>query len=129
MDEIDKVRLKSAALLKARDYLLNQAPSDPVVIAQVTENIVDLAGRHLVEVDPTKIPKVSSDEERKLKEIIENLQESIEKEVPAIDILEHTKHIFDLAPWPPKGVKLNLPDLNSWPTHSGDIARWPPKKT
>jgi len=126
MDELDKIRLKSAALLRARNYLLNQSPSDPVAIAQVTENIVDLAGRQLVGIHVTKIPKVSADEQRKLKNIIGNLEQSIEKEAPAVDIIAHSKGIFDLVPWPPKGVKIDVPaGLAPWPPKG--LKDWPPE--
>jgi hypothetical protein len=118
MDEIQKIRLKNSALLKARRYLLNQTPSDPVIIAEITENIVDLTGRHLAGVHAAKIPQVSANEQRQLEQVIGHLHSSIENKAPAIDILKHAKGIFGLEPWPPKGFKIEVP---------GDIAPWPPK--
>jgi hypothetical protein len=118
MDEIQKIHLKNIALLKARRYLLNQTPSDPVVIAEITENIVDLTGRHLAGVHVTEIPQVSADEQRELERVIGDLHKCIEKEAPAVDILKHAKGVFDLVPWPPGGFKIEVP---------GDIAPWPPK--
>jgi len=45
MDEIDKIQTQIAELIKARDYLLNQIPSDMVAVTSVTEKIIDLARR------------------------------------------------------------------------------------
>jgi hypothetical protein len=118
MDEIQKIQVKNVALLKARNYLLNQTPSDPVVIAAVTESIVDLTGRHLAGVHVAEIPQVSVDEQRQLELVIGDLDKSIEEKAPAVEILKNSKGVFDLVPWPPEGFKIDA---------AGDIAPWPPK--
>lgn len=130
MDEIQKIQMKNVALLKARNYLLNQTPSDPVVIAAVTESIVDLTGRQLAGVHAPEIPQVSVDEQRQLETVIGDLDKSIEKKAPAFEILKHSKGVFDLVPWPPDGFKIEAPgDIAPWPPKSMDIKdlkEWPP---
>jgi hypothetical protein len=126
MDEIAKIYLKSGALIKARDYLLNQAPSDVVSIAAITENIVDLTGCRLAAAGIKQIPQLSEDEQLKLRHAIVALDTSIEAKASSSEILIHAKGVFDFVPWPPKGVKLTLPDLENWPGQFDDIARWPP---
>jgi hypothetical protein len=45
MDEIDQIQAQIGALLKARNCLLNQTPSDMVSVTDVTEKIVALNHR------------------------------------------------------------------------------------
>ena len=45
MNEIDKIHTQTVELIKARDHLLNQNPSDMVAVASVTEKIIDLNRR------------------------------------------------------------------------------------
>jgi hypothetical protein len=125
MDEIVKIYLKSGALIKARDYLLNQTPSDPDAIAAITENIVDLTGSRLVAAGIQQIPQLSKDEQLELRRAIVALDISIEEKASSSQILEHAKGVFDFVPWPPKGAKLTFPDLDDWAGHF-DISRWPP---
>jgi hypothetical protein len=118
MDQIQKIHLKNVALLRARRYLLNQVPSDQVVIAEITENIVDLTGRHLAGVHVAEIPQVPADEQRQLEQVIGDLHKNIEKKAPAIEILRYAKGVFELVPWPPEGFKIEVP--------GDEIAPWPP---
>jgi hypothetical protein len=128
MNEIGKIYLKSGALVKARNYLLNQTPSDMFAISVITEGIVDLAERGLAATTITEeIPVLSGKEHSELKQAIDALDSSIEAAAPSIEILKHAKGVFDLVPWPPKGAKPPFPDLNILAGPLADIVRWPPK--
>ncbi len=117
MDEIDKIQLKNAALLAARQYLLKQAPSDLVAITEITESIVDLAGRNVFATSLDKIPQVSAFDQRRLEESVSALRYSILNDASVSEILEHAKGVFDIVPWPPEGFKIEeVPfDLRPWP--------------
>ena len=128
MNEIGKIYLKSGALMKARNYLLDQSPSDMVAISAITEGIVDLAERGLAAAAVTdEIPVLSSKEHLELQHAVEALDHSIKTAAPSFEILKHAKGVFDLVPWPPKGAKPALPDLREMMGPLSDIARWPPK--
>jgi hypothetical protein len=126
MNEIGKIYLKSGALIKARNYLLNQSPSDMVAISEITEGIVDLTETGLAaSATGEEFPELPSHEHLELKQAIDALDKSIKTAAPSIEILKHAKGVFDLVPWPPKGAKLTLPDLQD--LIAPDIVRWPPK--
>jgi hypothetical protein len=128
MNEIGKIYLKSGALITARNYLLNQSPSDMVAISEITEGIVDLTETGLAAgATGGEFPELPSHEHLELKQAIDALDKSIKMAAPSIEILKHAKGVFDLVPWPPKGAKLTLPDLQDLTGPLGDIVRWPPK--
>jgi len=97
MDEIEKMQMKNGALIKARDYLLNQRPSNMVALADVTEMIVDLTKRNLAATNASKIPQVAAKEERSLRELIESLDKSLQKEASAGHILRGAKNVYASA--------------------------------
>jgi hypothetical protein len=45
MNQIEAIQAEIGALLRARNYLLNQTPSDMVALADVTEKIISLTRR------------------------------------------------------------------------------------
>ena len=131
MDEIEKIRAKNSALIKARTYLLNQTPSDMVAIADITESIIDLTGRHLAAADAPKIPKVTTTEQRLLREAIQALDKNVKKKAPASQILSHAKAIYALRPWPPRSKALSRGGVSAtrpWPNRGRAPATkpWPP---
>lgn len=100
MDEIEKIHVKNRALIKARDYLLHQTPSDLVAITHINESIIDLVRRHLEAANAPKIPEVSKGEQQLLQEAIQGLDKNVEKKAPARQILSDAKEIYILKPWP-----------------------------
>jgi hypothetical protein len=101
MDEIEKIHVKNRALIKARDYLLHQTPSDLVAITYLNESIIDLVRSHLEAANtPKMIPEVSKGEQRLLREAIQGLDKNLENKAPASQILSDAKEIYILEPWP-----------------------------
>ena len=109
MDEIDKIHEKNSALIRARKYMLNQTPSDMVAIAQITENIVNLTEHHLAATGAAKIPEVTTEEQRLLRQAIQALDDKLEQKASVDQILSEAKKLHNLQPWPPG-------DLKPWPT-------------
>ena len=115
MDEIRKIHIKNGALIRARNYLLHQTPSDMVAITQITENIVDLNSRHLQSIDAPNIPQVTKKEQQELRRVIEALEENIKKNASAGHILSDAKVIYDLKPWPTRSSRGGISDIVPWP--------------
>jgi len=105
MDEIEKIHVKSGALIRARKYMLNQTPSDMIAVAHVTESIIDLTECHLAATGASKIPEVTTEEQRLLRQTIQALDDSLKQKASADQILSDAKAIYNLKPWPPGGIK------------------------
>jgi hypothetical protein len=118
MDEIEKIHLKSAALVEARNYLLSQTPPDPTVVAAINADIVELIGRHLAAAYVPETPQLTVDKQRQLEQAAATLKESIDRKSPAPDILKHAKALFDLSPWPPQGFEVPLPGSKPKPAQT-----------
>lgn len=88
MTEIKKIHLQIMALLKARNYLLHQSPSDMIAIQEVTEKIIALNERQSVLSDTTTAIPVPTDEQiAKLQSAIHELDTQIAASKTASDIL------------------------------------------
>ena len=123
MNEIEKIQLKSAALVKARDYLLGQTPSDPAAVAAIEANITELSERQRTAAHVPEIPQLSADEQQQLTQAAASVNESVEKKAPAVEILQHAKTLFDLSPWPPQGSEIPLPGSKPKPQQTNSQAQ------
>jgi hypothetical protein len=115
MDEIVKIHMKNRALIRARNYLLEQSPSDMVVVSHITENIVDLTRRHLEVIGAPQIPRVTRGEQQLLRQAIAALDRNVEKKASAHQILIEAKAVYDLKPWPPVSSGRRVFGLKPWP--------------
>jgi hypothetical protein len=102
MDEIDKIFIKNCALLKVRDYLLEQAPSDADTIAGLNEYIVDLTACHIYGRNLETVPTLPTAEEQSLLEIIEALQHKLDRKYAPSAIMEEARILYGIKPWPPR---------------------------
>lgn len=59
MDEQDQLQAQIQALLRARDALRNQRPTDMVAVSSVTEDIVTLSGRLAAVSGEANIPAIT----------------------------------------------------------------------
>ena len=114
MDEIEKIHLKNRALIKARNYLRDQSPTDIVAISHITESIVDLTGRHLAATDAQKVQKVGLRQQQELDKAIEALVKNVAKKAPASQILKDAKIVYGLKPWPPSPTTDDRFATRSW---------------
>lgn len=133
MDEIEKIHLKNKALLRARNYLRDQSPSDIVAISHITESIVDLTGRHLAAADAPKVRQVSPEEQRQLRKAVQALDKNVAKKALASQILKDAKTVYGLKPWPPspkatRPWKELLPQASKALSGVGATRPYPPKR-
>jgi len=120
MDEIEKILWKNGALIRARDYLLKQSPSDLIAIADLTENIVDLASCHIAATEIPRAPNVTAEDEKLLRQAIEALDEHMSQKASADQIVDKARNVFRLKPWPPKAA------ITAW---REGLKPWPPETT
>jgi hypothetical protein len=114
MDEIEKIIIKNGALIKARQYLLSQSPSDITAIADISEKIIDLTGRHLAAIESPKVPQVTTKEQRQLMRLVQTLDKNVEKKASAGQVLNKARDVYSLEPWPPpssshRGISSTIP--------------------
>jgi hypothetical protein len=89
MDEIGKIQAQITTFLKARDYLLNQRPSDMVAVAEVTEKIIDLNRRLTALLAPgAQIPQLTAAQQAALQQATQELDKSIQRSAAASEILD-----------------------------------------
>lgn len=119
MNQIDKIVLKNGALIRARNYLREQSPSDMVAIADVTESIVELTSCHLAAIGNSDIPQVDTQDQKLLKQAIAALDKQLDRKAAADQILEKADIVFGLKPWPPKSAN---------PSGVRGLKPWPPGK-
>jgi len=116
MDEIEKILLKNAALIRARNYLREQSPSDMLAIAGVTENIVDLTSCHLEAAEIADVPQVTAQEQKLLRQAIEVLDKHVDQKASAVQVLDMAHALYALRPWPPKrATYAGVRGLRPWP--------------
>jgi hypothetical protein len=88
MDEMDKIQAQIAALLRARNYLLNQTPSDMVAIADITEKIVDLNRRQsALTSTAAPIPQLTPGQEQALQQATQALDIAVQHSAAASQII------------------------------------------
>jgi hypothetical protein len=102
MDEIEKILLKNAALIRARNYLREQSPSDMVAIADLTENIVDLTSCHVSAADIADVPQITPEEQKLLRQAITALDDHVGQKASPVLICDKARAVYGLRPWPPK---------------------------
>jgi hypothetical protein len=102
MDEIDKIFMKNLVLLKARNYLLEQSPSDLVTISGITEYIVDLTACQIHGRTLDTIPKVPTADEQILKKAIEALEKKLDQKSSPTQIMDDARVLYGVKPWPPR---------------------------
>jgi hypothetical protein len=73
MNEIDKIQEQIAALLRARNYLLSQNPSDMVALADVTEKIIALNRRQSALTGKINLPQLTPAQVQNLKSAVQTL--------------------------------------------------------
>ena len=88
MDEIDKTQAQIRGLIKARDHLLNEVPSDMVAIAEITERIIDLNRRLAALVDAgATVPELTPGQVQALQQAVGALERAIQQSQAASQIL------------------------------------------
>jgi hypothetical protein len=98
MNEIDKIQLQIAALLQARNYLLNQSPSDMVALADVTEKIIALnRTQSALTGNPTPLPLLTTVQEQNLQSAIQTLDKGVKQSKAASDILVAATALANVA--------------------------------
>jgi hypothetical protein len=107
MDEIEKNHLKT--LIKARNYLLSQTPTDMVAVAHITERILSCTEQHLAAADAPKSLQASTEKDKLLQRAIKALDKQVEKKASASRILsdaDKIRHLIgplgEIGRWPPK---------------------------
>jgi hypothetical protein len=89
MDPIDKLQTQITELLKARDFLLNQTPSDMVAVASITEKIIDLTRRLTALVASTgPIRALTPGEVAALQDAVRALAIAVQRSAAASHIVE-----------------------------------------
>lgn len=88
MDEEDKIQAQIKSLLVARNYLLNQRPSDMIAIAHITETIVDLNARQSAISNTPHLPQVNPNVVADLQVAIQALDKAINASAAASQILD-----------------------------------------
>lgn len=96
MNELGEITGQIAALLKARDYLLRQQPSDPVALAQIAEDLADLNSRQ-VSLNPATLQAITPEAEEELKGAIRALDRAIEAGANADAILAAVTDVLGAA--------------------------------
>lgn len=98
MDEIDKIQAQIGALLKARDHLLNQIPSDMVAIAEITERIIDLNRRMSALVDSgATVRALTPEQVQALQQAVRALERAIQQSEGASQILAAATQLANAA--------------------------------
>ena len=107
MDEIEKNHLKT--LIRARNYLLSQTPTDMVAVSHITEQIVSCTEQHLAAADAPKSLQATTEKKKLLLRAIKDLDKRVEKKASASRILSDAGKIghlfgpsFEISRWPPK---------------------------
>jgi len=87
MNQTQAIHQQIMALLKARNYLLNQTPSDMIAITDVNEKIISLNARQSALSSNINIPVLSDKQEQQLTSAIHDLDTQIRDSKAASDIL------------------------------------------
>jgi len=87
VNEIDMIQKKISGLLDARDYLLNQTPSDMVALSDVTEQLVALNRRQSALTGQLGLPPLSPQQVQDLQSATQTLDNAIKQSKAATDIL------------------------------------------
>jgi len=87
VNEIDMIQKKISGLLDARDYLLNQTPSDMVALSDVTEQLVALNRRQSALTGKIGLPPLSPKQVQDLQSATQTLDNAIKQSKAATDIL------------------------------------------
>ena len=89
MDQIDKLQTQITELIKARDFLLNQTPSDMVAVAALTEKIIDLTRRLAASIGSLgPIPTLKPGEVAALQDAVRSLALAVQRSAAASQIVE-----------------------------------------
>jgi flagellar biosynthesis chaperone FliJ len=98
MDEIDKIQEQIRGLLKARDHLLNQVPSDMVAIAEITERIIDLNRRLSALSDSgATVPDLTPAQVQTLQQAVNALEHAIQQSAGVSQILMAATQLANAA--------------------------------
>jgi hypothetical protein len=88
MNEIDKIQAQITALLQARNYLLNQTPSDMIALAHLTETIIALNRRQAALTgNVNDLPPLTPAQVQNLQSAVQTLDHEINQSKAASDIL------------------------------------------
>ena len=87
MDAEDRIQEKIATLLKARNLLLNQQPTDMVAVAHITEMIVDLSAQLQALTQPQRAMVLTPAEVAALQAAIAALNQSIAQSAAVSQIM------------------------------------------
>jgi hypothetical protein len=97
MDELEQTKTQITALLHARDYLLHQAPSDVVAVADVTEKIVDVTRRQTYLIGRPRVRALPVVDAEALMKAATVLEMDIGKAVSADAILADVITVFSIG--------------------------------
>jgi|SRR5215470_6620885 len=98
MDEIDKLQAQISALIKARDHLLNQVPSDMVAIADITERIIDLNRRLSALIDSNAtVRELTSAQVQALQDAVKALDRAIQQSAGTSQIIAAATQLANAA--------------------------------
>jgi hypothetical protein len=88
MTELQRIQRQIKGLLAARNYLLNQQPTDMVALSEVTERIVALAARLTAEASNPSANPLSDADVKALTKAVDDLSEVIARNAAARQIVK-----------------------------------------
>jgi len=109
MNQVEKIHFKRDALTEARKYLTSQTPPDIAAVAEIDACLAELASSDQRSANVAQVPQLTEDEQAQLLLAAKSLADSIDRKDAAPDVLKQAKAVFDLSPWPPRGVEVPPP--------------------
>ncbi len=88
MNEVQQLQTKLKGLIDARNYLLNQQPTDMVAVHDVSEKIVALSARLTSLIGGPPLPQLSAAVVNALAAAVSKLQKSVTASAAATAILQ-----------------------------------------